>query len=122
MVELSLGFNAAPVTFDFTLADSAASHINKLVQFENKNNHGLRIKVVPGGCAGFMYEFSWMKLEDVQDEEIVENNGAHIIFGQADKRHINGGTLEYIESLAGSKFEIINPNASSACGCGKSFA
>jgi iron-sulfur cluster assembly accessory protein len=122
MVELSLNLNQTPVEFNFVIDDAAANHINKLKQFENKTNHALRIKVVPGGCAGFMYEFSWLSLDEVKDEEIIENGYAKIAFGQADKRHINEGTLTFIESLAGSKFEIINPNASTACGCGKSFA
>ena len=122
MVELSLSFNPTPTEFNFTLTDAAAKRILSFMEAEGRVNQALRIKVVPGGCAGFQYEFSWFNLSKLTDEKVIEKDGAKIVFGQADLRHVNGGTLDYVESLAGSKFEVSNPNASSTCGCGKSFA
>ncbi len=122
MVELSLSFNPEPVDFNFTITEAAARRIKTLLEAEGRVNQGMRIKVVPGGCAGFQYEFGWTSLSNLTDEEVVEYDGASIVFGQADLRHVTGGKLDYTESLAGSKFEVINPNASSTCGCGKSFA
>ena len=122
MVELSLSFDPTPVDFDFTITDAAASRITKLMDMEGRTNQAMRVKVIPGGCAGFQYEFSWVSKSKITDEKLLEKNNAGVVFGQADLRHVNGGTLDYIENLAGSKFEISNPNATSTCGCGKSFA
>ena len=121
MVELSLSLDIEPVNFSFFVTKPAAAQIHSLLVKDKKTKAGLRIKVKPGGCAGFLYDFSWMNLAEVTDEQIVELNGANVILGPSDMRHLYGSTLDFIESLAGSKFELSNPNASSVCGCGKSF-
>ena len=35
---------------------------------------------------------------------------------------VRGGQLDYVEELIGSYFAVVNPNASSSCGCGTSFS
>ena len=35
---------------------------------------------------------------------------------------INGSKIDYIKELIGSSFKIVNPQASSSCGCGTSFS
>jgi iron-sulfur cluster insertion protein len=35
---------------------------------------------------------------------------------------LNGAEIDYVEELIGASFQIRNPNASSSCGCGTSFA
>ena len=35
---------------------------------------------------------------------------------------LRGSTLEYVSELAGSYFQIKNPNATANCGCGTSFS
>ena len=36
--------------------------------------------------------------------------------------YVIGSELDYVEDLTGSYFKVRNPNASSSCGCGTSFA
>ena len=121
MVELSLSFNQEPKA-EFFITDKAAEKILQLIKLERKENSGLRVKVIPGGCAGFSYDLEWMDLDKVKDEYVFEKNGAKVIVGRSDMRLITGSTLDYMESLMASKFELKNPNASTTCGCGKSFA
>jgi iron-sulfur cluster insertion protein len=33
-----------------------------------------------------------------------------------------GAEVDFVEDLGGSAFQIRNPNATSSCGCGSSFA
>jgi len=33
-----------------------------------------------------------------------------------------GAEIDYVEELIGASFQVKNPNASSSCGCGTSFA
>jgi len=35
---------------------------------------------------------------------------------------LDGAMLDYVEDLMGASFQIKNPNATSSCGCGSSFA
>jgi iron-sulfur cluster insertion protein len=36
--------------------------------------------------------------------------------------YMMGCEVDYVEDLTGSYFRVTNPNASSSCGCGNSFA
>jgi iron-sulfur cluster insertion protein len=36
--------------------------------------------------------------------------------------YLTGATVDYVEDLMGSSFNIDNPNASTTCGCGSSFS
>ena len=35
---------------------------------------------------------------------------------------VDGAEIDFVEDLMGASFQVRNPNASSSCGCGKSFA
>ena len=118
MVELNLAFNHQ--NGEFALDESAANRINELLNLDGRVNEGLLLSVKPGGCAGFTYDFDWASL-DTEGKKIT-TNGATLIIKEADLRLIDGGELKYINSLSGSKFEVINPNATNSCGCGKSFS
>ena len=118
MVELSLNFNKPAGTVKMT--EAAAKRINELVEAEGRDGQAIQIKVVPGGCAGFSYEFGWAGSNE--QGITFELNGAKLLVKDSDMRLLAGSTLDYTVSLKGSKFEINNPNATSSCGCGKSFS
>lgn len=118
MVELNLAFNHKEG--EFSLDITAANRINELINIEGRENEGLLLSVKPGGCAGFIYDFNWASL-DTSGKKILKN-GATLIIKEADLRLIGGGELKFINSLSGSKFEVINPKATNSCGCGKSFS
>ncbi len=121
MVELSLSFSP-PVKKELHITEKAAEKIETLLKNENKTDHALRIKVIPGGCAGFSYDLEWFPLNKIKDEVVFEKGNAKVVVGPADLRLIAGSTLDYVESLMASKFEVKNPNATNTCGCGKSFS
>ena len=35
--------------------------------------------------------------------------------------HVLGSTIDYVQELGGSFLKVINPVATSSCGCGESF-
>ena len=35
---------------------------------------------------------------------------------------LNGSEVDFVEDLIGASFQVRNPNATSSCGCGSSFA
>ncbi len=118
MVELSLNFNVPEGTFNIT--DAAANRIKELLEMDGRSNVALAIKVVPGGCAGFSYEMGWAPID--QEGKKFEKDGASVIIKETDMRLLDKAELDFVSSLMGSKFDIKNPNASSSCGCGKSWS
>lgn len=106
---------------DMTLTDSAAARINALTQSGENAGQALRLAVDAGGCSGFEYKFSFAKSATDQDRVFTHNNARLIVDGVS-LGLLGGATLDYKESLMGSQFIVVNPNAASGCGCGNSFS
>ncbi|MFQ5843361.1 MAG: HesB/IscA family protein [Planctomycetota bacterium] len=105
------------------LTDEAARKILEFVRKEGgeRKDPGLRVKLVGGGCSGYMYQYS---LEDGPGEtdEVVEHNGARLFVDRKSMFFLGGSVLDYEESLMNSGFRVQNPNAKGSCGCGESVA
>ena len=80
-----------------------------------------RISVLGGGCAGFQYKFEFENNIN-KDDNIVETPKFQILIDNTSLELVKGSTIDYVEELIGSTFKIINPQASSSCGCGTSFS
>lgn len=102
------------------ITETAAKMLKQAAEQQGKADHGLRVDVFPGGCAGFMYELSFQK-DAGNGESMVEVNGVKLYLDPANEPILDGITIDYIDSLMGGGFNIKNPNATSSCGCGKSF-
>ena len=80
----------------------------------------LRIAVEGGGCSGFQYD---IKLDQPADDDLVlEGQGQKVVVDSISLPFLNGATIDFAEEIIGARFTIKNPNASSSCGCGTSFA
>jgi len=81
----------------------------------------LRVAVLGGGCSGFQYEF---QLEDeVSDDDLViEGNGQRVLVDPESLPFLSGAVIDFKDELIGARFAVENPNATSTCGCGTSFA
>lgn len=104
-----------------TVSKEAAHKISQMVHSQPGDVQGLRLVVVPGGCSGFMYSFIFDKKINPQDK-VIESHGMKLIVDNASMEMLKGSQLEYVETLEESGLKIINPNAKSTCGCGKSFS
>lgn len=101
------------------LTDSASAKVKAIVQETGKF---LRIAVKGGGCSGLQYEFS---LSDVQEKDVIPTDVKldGVLVDTRSLLYLKGSTLDYVSDEVGnSKFTIINPNATSICGCGKSYS
>jgi len=102
-----------------TVTDSAAQHLQALVQEQDDPAKGLRIFIEKGGCAGLQYG---MTLDHPQEgDEIFERDGVKVIVDPESAGFLAGATIDYSDDLAGAGFRIQNPNAARSCGCGTSF-
>jgi iron-sulfur cluster assembly protein len=104
------------------ITEAAASRIKGLLEDEGKlETHGLRMKVVGGGCSGLRYELSFDDQRSDVDTE-VEAGPVRVIVDEKSALYLVGTTLDFVDTLQESGFKIQNPNASGTCGCGESFA
>ena len=104
------------------VTNGAADQIRTLLSEDGKlETHGLRMKVVGGGCSGLQYQLSFDDMIRDIDSEI-EVEGVKVIVDEKSALYLVGSRLDFVDSLQESGFKIENPNASNTCGCGQSFA
>ena len=103
------------------ISDSAIERIIYLRQLEGDDNLMLRIKVSGGGCSGYQYIFSFEN-QLTPDDIHFEKKGVRVVSDKISLEFLNGCTIDFVDELIGSSFQVINPNASASCGCGTSFA
>jgi len=86
---------------------------------ESEKEPVLRIQIRGGGCAGFQYHLS---LDFPKDGDLIfKSLGETIITDPESFEFIKGSEITYTDGLNGAGFDVINPRAKSACGCGSSF-
>ena len=80
----------------------------------------LRVAVEGGGCSGFQYD---IKLDAPADDDLVlEGCGQKVVVDSISLPFLSDAVIDFSEELIGARFVIVNPNASSSCGCGTSFS
>ena len=80
----------------------------------------LRVAVLGGGCSGFQYEF--VLDEPAADDLVLEGGGQKVVIDPESLPFLEGAVVDFKDELIGARFAIENPNATSTCGCGTSFA
>lgn len=102
-----------------TLTDSAAEKITELLADAGETASALRIYTRPGGCSGFSYG---MALDNPDASDTMMNiKGVPVALETDSLELIQGSEIDYISDFTGEGFRILNPNATSTCGCGSSF-
>lgn len=103
------------------VTESAAARIKQLLDREGRlTTHGLRMKVVGGGCSGLQYQLGFDERFGDADE-VIEAGGVRVVVDEKSALYLSGSVLDYVDSLQESGFKIVNPNAKPSCGCGQSF-
>lgn len=102
-----------------TITETAKNYLNE--QLLKQNRPYIKLSVKGGGCAGFSYDYSFEDAKDAMDFEIPLADGAFLVDGMS-FMYVAGTELDYVSDLAGSALKLRNPNETSSCGCGKSFA
>jgi len=101
------------------LTDSAVVQIRKLQAEKAAEGQKLRIFVEAGGCSGFEYGMSFDEKKD--DDKVFEDKGIVFLVDATSFEYLDGSEVDFDDGLNGKGFEIRNPNATSTCGCGRSF-
>jgi len=88
-------------------------------QGSDVDSAGLRVGVRGGGCSGFQYQLAF---DEQRDGDVVfTDHGLKLLVDAQSLPYVDGSTIEYVESLQGAGFQVVNPNVVAACGCGSSF-
>ena len=114
--------NTAILETPLRLSEAAARRINKVVADEKNPALMVRLEVAGGGCSGFQYKFGFDKAFDAAEDIVIERDGAKLVVDKTSLDLLKGSEIDYGESLMEAGFKVINPNATSSCGCGSSFA
>ncbi len=103
-----------------TLTGDAIKRISFL-QAKEGGAAKLRIEVRGGGCSGFSYGFRF-DTEVNEDDLVIQEGDVTVLIDETSMQFLGGAQIDYVDDLMAAAFKIDNPNASSACGCGTSFA
>ncbi len=104
-----------------TMSERAARRIQEIMIEEQNAGMMLRVAVGGGGCSGFQYSFTFDDARN-DDDRMIEHDNARIVIDEISWDFLSGAEIDFVEELIGAYFTIRNPNATSTCGCGTSFA
>lgn len=110
---------------DFAVTPAAADKL--LDQLNVSAGEKLRISIQGGGCAGLEYVFEIEKAFEDGDIEIPASTdpsvpSATVVIDPLSAQYLQGAQLDYVSDLFNSRFVLNNPNVTTTCGCGHSFA
>src|SRR6516165_3989393 len=103
-----------------SLTDEAVVRLRTVLDSQQVPDGALRVFVSPGGCSGFSYGMS-LEAEPAEDDEIVEQAGVKVVVDPFSLQYLSGAQIDFIDSLMGGGFTVVNPNAAKSCACGQSF-
>lgn len=107
----------APVSF----TEGALKEIRSLMMKEDfDTTQVLRVGVKGGGCSGMTYVLGFDHKEENDNE--FEVAGIACVMNKAHEIYLYGMEVDWQDGLSNRGFTFKNPNASSTCGCGTSFA
>lgn len=113
--------NATITESPVKLTENAVTEVKRLMsEPEFDGNQYLRIGVKGGGCSGLSYILGFDQKEE--DDVVYEIEGIPVVMKQAHSIYLFGMEVNYEHGLNARGFTFNNPNASSTCGCGTSFA
>ncbi len=104
-----------------TLTPAAIEKIKSMMAKEGKEDSGLRLGVVTGGCAGLSYDMRFQK-QPYDNDVVLEQGGLKVFINLESYKYLQGIEIHYVDTLKESGFQYRNPNAKSSCGCGTSFS
>ena len=103
------------------LTDNAARRIAEICMAEGNNALMLRLTGLGGGCSGFQYIWGLSKEathETIQWSKPIDDI---LLLDPMAEMYVLGSEIDYVEELGASFLKLVNPTATSHCGCGESF-
>ncbi len=110
------------MTQNFDITEAASKRLKEIIEIDKLDPTSmLRLSILGGGCSGFQYNMDFDTTKN-SDDHVFEKDGAVVVIDETSLDLLGGSQLNFIENLTTKQFIVENPNASSSCGCGSSFA
>ena len=105
-----------------SITETAKKQLKELC--ESNQKWAVKLSVKGGGCAGFTYDWSFLDNETQLDslDEVIDVDSKKFVIDGVSVMYVMGTQLDYKKEIFGSNFVFSNPNVTSKCGCGTSFA
>ncbi len=104
-----------------TLTAEAVAEIKRLMADPGFDaSRKLRVGVKGGGCSGMTYVLGFDQKQEADNEFEIE--GIPCLMNRSHEIYLYGIQIDWQNGLNNRGFTFTNPNASSTCGCGTSFA
>lgn len=105
---------------NISITPEAGRHIRNQLQLTQAQY--LRLAVKESGCNGYMYMLDFLESPAPDDECLDFGDGVRVCVNRADLTMVAGTEVDMITEGLNSALVFKNPNATSYCGCGESFA
>jgi iron-sulfur cluster assembly protein len=103
------------------ISPKAVEEIGRIIKAKNvPDDYYLRVGVRGGGCSGMSYILGFDKKREHDLEFVVD--GVAVVMDKRQGLYLMGTIIDYHDGLSARGFTFENPNATSTCGCGSSFA
>jgi len=108
-------------TIPVTLTEGAIVAIRNLMAKDDfDTTQALRVGVKGGGCSGMTYILGFD--HSSPEDKTFEIEGIQCIMNKSHELYLYGMIVDWQDGLNNRGFTFKNPNASTTCGCGTSFA
>ena len=104
-----------------TISNIALGKIRNIIK--NNKSNAILLSVKGGGCNGFNYELTPLEknIKTNKLDEIVKYDDVNIHLCGRSLMYLMGTHIDYKTDIMGERFDFLNQNISSKCGCGTSF-
>src|SRR2546423_4480767 len=99
------------------MSESASAKVRELLEEQGKLDHALRVFVRGMSCSGPAYGMA-LDNEPRPDDTVAELGGVKVVVDPQSAPYLEGAEVDYVDSLMGKGFTVVNPNAQSASGGG----
>ena len=108
-------------TIPVSFTPGALTEIRKLMAADGfDSSQVLRVGVKGGGCSGMTYVLGFDM--STPNDQLFEVEGISCAMDKSHEMYLYGMQIDWQDGLNNRGFTFKNPNASSTCGCGTSFA
>jgi len=101
------------------VTDVAKQHL--IEQIKNNDALGVRLGVMPNGCAGFEYTWDYVTEYFSQTERVTRLDDYVILVDDLSAEFLEGSQIDLKdEGIKGKTLLVNSPKATGSCGCGES--
>lgn len=95
--------------FSISVTDAARQKVNSIIDGQEAKVEGLRISIEGRTASAFQYGLG-LEEEAAPDDVVVDCGDFKVLIDPESAENLNGATIDYVENLNSSGFNVENPN------------